>query len=432
MLRRAAAACCALLCAAATLPARALDPSQLFEKVSPSIWIVLSYDAADKSTSLGSAVVIEPGKLITNCHVITKSKVILLRRANVMYEAKLEHRDASRDLCLLQVDNFNAPPVTLRSAQELKVGERVYAIGNPKGLEVTLSEGLISGLRQQSESTRTGPGTLVQTSAALSSGSSGGGLFDAEGRLVGITTFGWRDAQNLNIALPTDWIEEVAERAQAAVAKRNSPVALAAGVATVPPGYPSPGTAWTYNFTERVYSRRTTEVTVRVLSVVDSVIEEVITAKARSAKLARRSIDVRDPRVLEYPLSSDSRLIEVLPYLLLGRSEDDRSAIAGVVGYPNDGAASGLADWVPTTRVGEWEEITVPAGRFRALRIEIEGARDRAAFGPIVANRFTLRVWLSAEAKRIVRLEHKVWANTGTPMADDLVELVAYQPPAQK
>ncbi|TAN74284.1 MAG: serine protease, partial [Magnetospirillum sp.] len=81
---------------------------------------------------------------------------------------------------------------------DLKVGETVYSIGAPKGLEATLGQGLVSGLR-------TIKGLrYVQTSAPISAGSSGGGLFDAAGNLVGITTFHLRDAEGLNFAISVD------------------------------------------------------------------------------------------------------------------------------------------------------------------------------------------------------------------------------------
>jgi hypothetical protein len=84
------------------------------------------------------------------------------------------------------------------------VGEPVYAVGAPQGLELSLSEGIVSQLRG-------GPPPLIQTTVAISQGSSGGGLFNAEGELVGITTFYLKDSQNLNFAVPVEWIGEVAE-----------------------------------------------------------------------------------------------------------------------------------------------------------------------------------------------------------------------------
>jgi S1-C subfamily serine protease len=75
------------------------------------------------------------------------------------------------------------------------VGERAYSVGTPSGLEQTLGEGLISGLREDKGI------KLVQTSAPISPGSSGGGLFDASGNLIGITTFMLRETQSLNFAI---------------------------------------------------------------------------------------------------------------------------------------------------------------------------------------------------------------------------------------
>jgi S1-C subfamily serine protease len=122
----------------------------------------------------------------------------------------------SEDLAELQVPGLAAPAVTLRSASTLKPGERVYAIGAPLSLELTISEGLISGLRHD-----TG-GEIIQTSAAISPGSSGGGLFDQMGRLVGITTFKLRGGENVNFALPTDWFESMVPITPAAAASDGS------------------------------------------------------------------------------------------------------------------------------------------------------------------------------------------------------------------
>ena len=199
--------------------AQALEPDQLFEKLSPSIWVVTTFDAAEKRLAQGSGVVIEPGMLITNCHVLARARAVVVRRDNVAYGATLEHADVERDLCQLQVKNFTAPAVELAPTGGLRVGQRVYAVGNPRGLEVTFSDGLISGLRRAADDKTV---ELVQTTAPISPGSSGGGLFDSTGRLVGITTATRRDSQNLNFAMPADWIREVPARAREALARRQA------------------------------------------------------------------------------------------------------------------------------------------------------------------------------------------------------------------
>jgi tetratricopeptide (TPR) repeat protein len=92
------------------------------------------------------------------------------------------------------------------NTSRLKVGARVYAIGAPKGLELTLSEGIISSLREVDG------GQYLQISAPISPGSSGGVMFDEEGQLIGLPTFYVAEGQQLNFAVPVEWITELPER----------------------------------------------------------------------------------------------------------------------------------------------------------------------------------------------------------------------------
>ncbi len=192
-------------------------PEQIFVQVSPSVVVVDIFDAKGKSIGQGSGAVIGAGQVITNCHVAQKGKSLQVRQSDKTFKATLQYADPDRDLCQLSVPDLKAPPVALGTAKKLRVGQRVYAIGAPQGLELTLSEGLISSLRPYEGS------QYIQTSAAISPGSSGGGLFDDQGRLIGITTFQFVEGQNLNFALPVDWIGELPKRAQATtvVAKKG-------------------------------------------------------------------------------------------------------------------------------------------------------------------------------------------------------------------
>lgn len=92
----------------------------------------------------------------------------------------------------------------------------MYAVGSPEGLELTFSEGVISALRE-SEGIR-----MIQTSAAISPGSSGGGLFDAQGNLVGVTTFYLKEGQSLNFALPGEWVSGMLSSLTEAAAKSST------------------------------------------------------------------------------------------------------------------------------------------------------------------------------------------------------------------
>jgi S1-C subfamily serine protease len=419
------AACLGFVLSAAALPVAALTPSELFEKLSPSVWVVRTYDAGERPLGQGSAVVIGNGKLVTNCHVLAKAKMVSVRRRNVSYEASLEHADTARDLCLLSVEGFAAPAVALGTAGELKVGQRVFAIGNPKGLEVTLSEGLVSGLRGEwSDGSH-----VIQTTAPFSPGSSGGGLFDEQGRLVGITTFIARDAQNLNFALPAEWIAQVPERAKAALAARDAP--KTAGGLVAPPGYPAPGTVWVYRFTERAYGVRSTDVTVRADRVDRGFIEESITTGDGAA--ARRTIQTESASFITHKLRQDVFLMEVAPYLGVEGEQKAQQFSPGP--YPNqetiDVPARGMG-WLSEARVTGWEEVVVPAGTYRALRYEVEGRRERE---PMLRNmrsittRFKLTGWYAPDIRRVVKVEHQTWAFAAAPATSDTAELIEYRPP---
>lgn len=198
--------------------AAALEPEALFSKVSGSVWSVRTFDAQERPLRAGSAVVIAPGRLVTNCHVLAKASTFVIKQDNVTYGATLEFPDPARDLCQIKVANFTAPVVALAPAGSARVGQRVYAIGNPRGLENTLSEGILSGLRGGGGGEP--EARLLQTTAAISPGSSGGGLFDSEGRLLGITSFAARDGGSLNFAMPIEFLAELPARAKAMLEAR--------------------------------------------------------------------------------------------------------------------------------------------------------------------------------------------------------------------
>jgi hypothetical protein len=141
--------------------------------------------------------------VVTNRHVIEEGVSWHLRRGSQTWLAIITHLDPDHDLCQLKAKGLATRPVLVRSSATLAVGERVFAIGAPEGLELTMSEGLVSGMREYENA------HVIQTSAAISPGSSGGGLFDVQGRLVAITTFFIKEGQNLNFALPGEWVQRL-------------------------------------------------------------------------------------------------------------------------------------------------------------------------------------------------------------------------------
>jgi S1-C subfamily serine protease len=202
----------------ASTGAWALTPAEVFAQVSGSVWRVQTYDAIGQTLSQGSAVVVGPELMVTNCHVLSKARRVQVRRdgQTSLMPARLTMWDVQRDLCQLQVTGLGATAVTLAPTSGVAVGQPAYAIGHPRGLDLTMSAGLVSSFRRNAA----GQLVLIQTSAAISGGSSGGGLFNEQGQLLGLTTIAsiTGDAQNLNFAIPADWITDLPRRHAAAVA----------------------------------------------------------------------------------------------------------------------------------------------------------------------------------------------------------------------
>ncbi|MHB8899144.1 MAG: trypsin-like peptidase domain-containing protein [Thermoguttaceae bacterium] len=151
--------------------------------------------------------------LLTNYHVIRSAATVELRlddgRLGSVHEVVLEQEDADLALVVVYIldsDQSSKPTkpigvLSIAEGQEPAVGQRVYAIGSPQGLEASLSEGIISGRREVAEGI-----WWLQTTAPVSPGSSGGPLLDSTGQVVGLVTAQWRGGQNLNFAVPASQV----------------------------------------------------------------------------------------------------------------------------------------------------------------------------------------------------------------------------------
>lgn len=195
------------------VPGHALTPAQVFEKVKRSVVVVKTLDAQGKVKGQGSGVLLSSGRVATNCHVVEGGASYQVGRGKKLLPATLYAEDSDKDICLLDAKGIQGEPAQLGKAAGLKVGDPVYAVGAPKGLELSLSDGVVAQLRVVKNDSEGGWDSerlpLIQTTAAISPGSSGGGLFDRQGRLVGLTTFYIEGGQSLNFAMPAEWIGEV-------------------------------------------------------------------------------------------------------------------------------------------------------------------------------------------------------------------------------
>ena len=199
--------------AAAPVPQAPISPvlaprsaEDLFADLSRSTARITAHDVSGRAVGIGSGVVTGIGTVVTNCHVAAAGGALTVKVGGEQFSASVEVADEEYDLCRLSVLGLTAPAVNIGTAESLKTGQKVYAIGAPQGLDLTISDGIVSGKRDLPQ------GRVIQTTAPISPGSSGGPLFDVFGRLVGIMTFQLKSGQNLNFAVPADWIANMRSR----------------------------------------------------------------------------------------------------------------------------------------------------------------------------------------------------------------------------
>ena len=178
-------------------PGRAMDAQKVFAKASGSVVEVFNLDGFKKFSKLGSGFVVGDGtQVITNQHVGEGANTVVVRTPDdKVIKVKVEDTDRVQDLALLRLEG-KGPPLEL--AEELpQVGQEVATIGSPKGLERTLSTGIVSALRKLKGR------EMVQITAPVSDGSSGGPVLDESGRVVGVATSIAKEGQTLNFAVPS-------------------------------------------------------------------------------------------------------------------------------------------------------------------------------------------------------------------------------------
>ncbi|MED5618292.1 S1C family serine protease [Ideonella sp. BN130291] len=203
----------------------------------------------------------DKGHIVTNFHVIQEANAARVTLADqTSYRAQLVGVFPDRDLAVLKIDAPMAklPPIPVGVSRDLQVGQKVYAIGNPFGLDQTLTTGIVSALNREIESvTRRTIRGAIQTDAAINPGNSGGPLLDSAGRLIGVNTAIYSPSgasAGIGFAIPVDEVNRIVPRlirdgrmvrptlgVTAAPPSLNRALGLPAGVALVrvQPGGPA-------------------------------------------------------------------------------------------------------------------------------------------------------------------------------------------------
>ncbi|MBL9088796.1 MAG: trypsin-like peptidase domain-containing protein [Planctomycetia bacterium] len=203
------------------------EAATVFSTASPAVVKIITRDETGAERSTGSGfLVTEDGWIATNYHVIRGAHAV---RVVLPSGAGFESSGAGAvapewDTALLKVDGRGLPVLKLSAGASPPVGTRVYAIGSPQGLSNTLSDGLISAYRPLSDLLESVGGTpskrlavdsavsLIQTTASISAGSSGGPLLLADATVIGLTTLQVRTGQSLNFAVPASHVRELLDR----------------------------------------------------------------------------------------------------------------------------------------------------------------------------------------------------------------------------
>lgn len=182
----------------------AQSPQEVAKKAFNSTVLLVMADANGRPLSMGSGFLVSSGEIATNFHVVEGSErgYAKLVGQGTKYDIEgFTAIDQKRDLVVLKISSEGSTNLTLGNSDTVQVGESVYAVGNPQGLEGTFSQGIISSIRE------VGTDRLLQITAPISPGSSGGPVLNGKGEVIGVSVATFQGGQNLNFAIPSNYLK---------------------------------------------------------------------------------------------------------------------------------------------------------------------------------------------------------------------------------
>lgn len=185
----------------------AASPQLIFQSARGYVLALEIRDAQGERLAAHTAIAVDERHLVTNCEPLYGNRtVVVLRAEGSVVPVTRGAADLQRNLCLLE----SSTPLAIghHIGERLPVpGERIYAVSNALGIGMSITDGVVSGIRTQAGE------MYIQFTAPIAPGSEGGALLDEAGQLLGIIDYRQRDGQNVNFAAPTRWIGEVVSRA---------------------------------------------------------------------------------------------------------------------------------------------------------------------------------------------------------------------------
>lgn len=179
---------------------------QIAREYSSSVVTIVSLNEDDQPLSLGSGFFVnDKGDIVTNYHVLEGSAKAIIKTLEGEKGEIIEiiKYDPDLDLLIAKTSFKNKVPVSFGDSDIITVGEEIVAIGNPEGLAGTVSKGIISGIRKEDGI------KLIQITASISPGSSGGPVFNLSGKVIGVATGSLNHGQNLNFAMPVNYLDSL-------------------------------------------------------------------------------------------------------------------------------------------------------------------------------------------------------------------------------
>ena len=184
----------------------AQNAREVAKKVFPSVALIVMEDENGQPLCLGSGFFVRSNMLVSNFHVVEGAAggyVKLIDRKKKYPIIGLSAVDQVHDLALISISETSAPSLPVSEVESLVIGDEIYAVGNPQGLEGTFSQGIVSGLRTVRTS------KLLQITAPISPGSSGGPVLNQKGEVVGVAVATFKGGQNLNFAIPANYVRDL-------------------------------------------------------------------------------------------------------------------------------------------------------------------------------------------------------------------------------
>ncbi|MGO9307323.1 MAG: S1C family serine protease [Candidatus Korobacteraceae bacterium] len=180
-----------------------MSPREIADHTFPSVVLVVVNDSNSQPVALGSGFYVRPNLVATNLHVIEGAasgyvKVVGQKEKHTINGTTAV--DSQHDLVLLDTGGTSGTPLILGDSSQIGVGDEIFAVGNPRGLEGTFSEGIVSSIRELDT------GTLLQITAPISPGSSGGPILGRAGEVIGVAEGTIKEGQNLNFAIPISYL----------------------------------------------------------------------------------------------------------------------------------------------------------------------------------------------------------------------------------